>query len=477
MSTDFVDVESKMVTISTSVMIYPERSDVISRIEARISALENDARFSHNASAIEYNREVIENMRGRLNDPDTAAVDAYLRGSSHFYATVGEISVEVDPDDLSDCAMCDSKYLSPDSYVMQDVCVDRANSFGDITRCYWDRYDVVCYDCSDHASSCDSCGLVEHIDDINYIEINDVSLCDSCYSELAVTCNYCGEMVHRNYHDMDECRMDSADSVVNNYSYRPEPEFHCASNEVVTSSTPFMGFELEIELPYNSYYIDAAEYANDSFGSLAYLKHDGSLNNGFEIVTHPHTLAAYLEGFPFETLNMLSSQYSATSWQTETCGLHVHIGRSAFGGLTHQALFTHLIQGNPVQMRRLAGRSSEHWAKFGGERDHSGSPVTVAKKVDRRFAFDRYQAVNTTNVSTIEVRIFRGSMMPRRVLSALELVDSAFHYTQFKGANALTSGALAFDQYAKWLHAQKKYDNLKYYIKLYGLYDNHTVSN
>lgn len=330
---------------------------------------------------------------------------------------------------------------------------------------YWSFHERACYGCSEIARECDICSELGHIDEMEYIESSDYTLCGSCFEHETVYCETCQETYLSDRHDPVEC---GREEIINDYSYRPDPTFYSASDETVTSTTPSMGIELEVECTRNDRY-DDARMAIETLGDRAYLKHDGSLDDGFEIVTHPHTLAAYQTEFPFRVLQELSAR-GVRSWNTSTCGLHVHISRSAFNGLTHQAMFTMLFQGNPEPMRRLAGRHSEQWAKYGGESDYrTGKPLTAAKKVKPDHANDRYQAVNTMNHATIEVRIFRGSMKRERVLSAIELVHAVFTYTAGLTSNNAINGALTFDAFKAWLDGREQYANLAFHIEKFSL--------
>lgn len=66
-------------------------------------------------------------------------------------------------------------------------------------------------------------------------------------------------------------------------------------------------------------------------GEYAYIKHDGFLSDGLEVVTHPMSLTHYLHRMPWEQLRREALSRGYVSHQATTCGLHVHISRRAFG--------------------------------------------------------------------------------------------------------------------------------------------------
>jgi hypothetical protein len=192
-----------------------------------------------------------------------------------------------------------------------------------------------------------------------------------------------------------------------------------------------MGFELEVESDGNSIR-DGAEVVSNALGERIYLKEDGSLNQGFEIVTHPHSLDEYQQNFDWSALGQLR-RLGFRSWDTSTCGLHVHVSRSAFGipnsrrDITkvqaHELRFMKLIYDNERQISRLAGRTSTY-ATF----EDKGNLVNKIKHGSQHNG--RYSAINSDNSATLEVRVFRGSLKPQRVLMALELVQCAVEYTR-----------------------------------------------
>ena len=71
--------------------------------------------------------------------------------------------------------------------------------------------------------------------------------------------------------------------------------------------------------------------ANSNGLEHIYIKHDGSLEDGMEIVTHPMTLGYHLAEMPWGTVVAQAVHMGYTSHKACTCGLHVHVNRDAFG--------------------------------------------------------------------------------------------------------------------------------------------------
>lgn len=264
---------------------------------------------------------------------------------------------------------------------------------------------------------CDQCESYE--DRSESRTFNGNRYCESCYNDYVNECDDCSE----NYWHNDDHDCNDVGNLIHDYSYRPRPHFFGEGNY-------HFGFELEVETRHDSRR-DGAEYVIDRLGAHAYLKQDGSLDNGFEIVTHPHTLDEYQKKFNWSCMTGLGER-GYRSWNTRTCGLHVHVSRTAFGNVTkrsellkaqaHELRFIKLIYDNQRQIERLAGRSSSY-AKFNDKGN-------LAARVKYGTQDDRYEAVNSQNSETLEIRVFKGSLKPARILSAIELVHASVEYTR-----------------------------------------------
>ena len=273
------------------------------------------------------------------------------------------------------------------------------------------------YDYTDEG--CGNCGymLLGPVDTelTVYSPLHGEHVCESCYDN-GVDCDECGYTMYNNEsHDCDYGDSDDDDdsSGIHNYSYKPRPIFY--------GIAPFMGFELEVEASGDRAGGVALFQNLDPFEKHYYLKSDGSLSYGFEIVSHPHDLTTY-QSMDWSWLDKLSKK-GFKSWNTTSCGLHVHIGLDAFKDENHQIRFTKFIYDNERQAKRIAGRSSGY-ATF----DSKGK---VIPKIKRKWQdSDRYTAVNVQNENTLEVRIFRGSLRKERVLSGIEFTHAVCEYTR-----------------------------------------------
>ena len=148
---------------------------------------------------------------------------------------------------------------------------------------------------------CDRCGERIWLLDACCDETH--TLCESCEAHYYTRCAGCGRLVaysqlHYLNDDDDEgyCETcynrQSSGNGIQSYSFKPEPVFY-------GDGTRYLGVELEIDSGGESN-VNAEELLQiaNTGEERAYCKHDGSLEDGFEIVTHPMTLAYHQESMP-----------------------------------------------------------------------------------------------------------------------------------------------------------------------------------
>ena len=310
-----------------------------------------------------------------------------------------------------------------------------------------------CQSClENNAHYCDLCegyfvGYTYGTDD------SDDTMCENCYTDNTSYCEHCDNSY---LHGCDYNHEEEVDTrLIHDYSYRPDPIFRSSEDE---NTRLYFGIEVETEVRGGSYegrrY--AAEYAVKlEQQGLAYLKSDGSLECGFEIVSHPMTHSYFMNdaNILWETISTLKSNYEMMAWGTKTCGLHVHISRAGFNGGSHQHRFLQLVYNNKDFYEVLAGRSSSHWAKFDDNVDPDTGRKSLKHKFDRHGS-DRYSAVNTNNRNTLEMRIFRGSVNPRFIKSAIDLAHASVEYTRVMSVREVRDDGLSCLKFRQYIESK-----------------------
>ncbi|SEH50729.1 Putative amidoligase enzyme [Ruminococcus flavefaciens] len=288
---------------------------------------------------------------------------------------------------------------------------------------------VICSDCVErYTSTCDRCGTIIWTDDVYGDGFTD--LCASCYHNHYTRCSCCDVLLHEDdayhldgYDYCSECYHDEVDKKrsIHDYSYKPEPIFYGGD------STRYFGVELEIDGAGKD--CDNADellaIANKEHEHI-YVKGDGSLDDGLEIVTHPMTLS-YHKDFCWQEIMSKAISMGYRSHQTSTCGLHVHVNRSCLGDtqdeqdlvIGHILLFIEQHWPELLKFSRRSEYSMARWASRYGYENSAKAILDKAKKAGN----GRYAALNLMNWATIEFRLFRGTLKYTSLMAALELVD------------------------------------------------------
>ena len=274
---------------------------------------------------------------------------------------------------------------------------------------------------------CSCCG--SEIDDDNYYEVEDCIVCEDCYDDSTFTCDCCGDRyfndnaygdgntsVCRNcyeneYHRCERCNCllhdddvlwqddypycqscydDISDDFINEYSYKPDPA----------------------ETLYN--------IANSDDNNL-YIKSDGSLSDGMELVSHPCSLLYHKTKLPWAEIMEKAVSLYYRSHNTTTCGLHIHIGREDLGETVEKqeeviSRIMYFFESHWNEMFNFSRRTEyavEHWASRYGYKEKPKEILEDAKK-NRK---GRYACVNITNYDTID------TLKYNTFIAALEMVD------------------------------------------------------
>ena len=234
-------------------------------------------------------------------------------------------------------------------------------------------------------------------------------MCRSCYRES---------------YEMDRQR--DNDSIIHSYHGYELPKARPSMLHSLHKGKPFlwMGVELEAECP-RADTMEAAKSIYDTFGegswdSRVVLSYDSSLDSGFETITGPMSLEEHAKLWPelapaLAKAGMRSHAYHST-------GMHVHVSKNFH---TQLELGKMLVFLNSPKTRdnvtRIAGRTSAEYAAI------SPKKLTTAYRGEN---YSRYEALNTTNSSTNEFRIFKGTLKTGRILANIEFVHALSMYVK-----------------------------------------------
>ncbi len=288
------------------------------------------------------------------------------------------------------CSDCISRYT---------VVCDRCGATIWNSDSHGDEYINLCHSCFSNYCRCETCDAIIHIDDC--FHLNGYDYCSDCYHDEVDRC--------RNIHD---------------YSYKPETIFY-------GDSSRYFGVELEIDGAGKD--DDNAEellrIANsDDNSERVYIKGDGSLDDGMEIISHPMSLEYHKNNMNWENIMKKAISLGYRSHQTSTCGLHIHVNRDSFGDsrdeqdevISRILYFVETHWNEMLKFSRRSEYSMNRWAARYGFEKTGREILDKAKK----GSYGRYTAVNLCNYSTIEFRMFRGTLKYNTLIAALELVNA-----------------------------------------------------
>lgn len=286
--------------------------------------------------------------------------------------------------------------------------------------------EILCSDClDDYTTVCDCCGARIWSEDAEGDDYT--SLCRQCYDYHYTRCEECDALIHNDdayeYDDgyfCHECYQKiRRNASIHEYGYKPEPIFYGDSNR-------YFGVELEIDGAgkdddYATEILDIANMRDDHI----YIKTDGSLDDGMEIVTHPMSLE-YHKDFCWEDIMHHAVRLGYRSHQTSTCGLHIHVNRDSLASDREEqdeviSRILYFVEHHWNELLKFSRRSEYAMNRWAARYGYENSPKAIMDKAKKNYG--RYVAVNLCNYHTIEFRLFRGTLKYNTLIATLELVN------------------------------------------------------
>lgn len=290
----------------------------------------------------------------------------------------------------------------------------------------------LCPDCLDEETTvCDHCG--DRIWRDNAEGNDSITLCHSCYENDYVTCAECGTLLLNGdayYLEDDEdtpyCYQCYTEHLrhqyIHNYYYKPEPVFY-------GEGPRYFGIELEIdeggESSTNAEKLLAIANAGKEY---LYAKHDGSLDDGFELVSEPCSISVHQEEVPWLPVLQNAVSLSYTSHKAGTCKLHLHVSRAAFRDSEEQqdvaiARILYFVEKHWEELLKFSRRTEAQLKRWAARYVYKEQPQEILDHAKKGYGGGRYTCVNLTNTDTIEFRMFRGTLKYNTFIATLQLVN------------------------------------------------------
>ncbi len=300
--------------------------------------------------------------------------------------------------------------------------------------CGYSHVDFLCSKCAENYTLCYNCGSRFRTETMH--EYDGDYYCNECYENCSHDCFGCGDRMMNSNSFCDSCY-----NIWNNnvypYDYKPSKKKFCKidskidSNESNVESKLYFGLEVELEFTSQKSASIVAQL-NEQFGDFIYLKHDGSLNNGVEIVTHPCTYRYHMQVFPWEKLCKFMNDNSLMA--NDTCGLHIHFSKKYMHmvGKHYDASnlkkIDYFFHKHKDFIIKVSGRTSESYARFKKER----SAMTLSQ------CTGHHSAINFENVATVEVRTFASSTDYLHILSYIDFLNILIQYIRNNNFNTIS---------------------------------------
>ena len=288
---------------------------------------------------------------------------------------------------------------------------------------------VYCRDCLEEETVvCSCCG--ERIHSGDNAGDTDTPLCQDCYDNYYTTCTRCDCLLRQenacyedDYAYCSDCHSQLfSHQTISEYYYKPVPIFYGDGDR-------FFGVELEVDDAGES--DESAEAVTDIANrrnTHIYCKHDGSLDDGFEIVTHPMTLDYHCSQMPWEAVLRECREMGYLSHKASTCGLHIHVNRTSLGSTPAEqdaciARILYFFEKQWDELLKFSRRTEYQLSKWAARYGYREQPQELLDHAKQGLGNGRYACINLQNTETVEFRIFRGTLKYNTLIAALQLVD------------------------------------------------------
>lgn len=289
------------------------------------------------------------------------------------------------------CAYCAENYAC--------VCDDCDEYFSDDIGIVLRNGERICPHCEDDYNYCDQCGNYVHYSDFN----TDAEMCNMCVDNAQ-------HPLLRNYHG------NSKNKKIGGCSKRWRGIWRG------------VGVELEIDRENQDRASERAliDRLVEIGGDALVYERDGSLRNGFEIVTQPHTIDAFYK-IDWRGILNACKEYDYSSHDIGTCGLHMHFSREIFGDTVEKqrnsiAKLIYFYEHNFDDIIKISRRKASEVSRWANNYGASTREECVA--IANRDNYERYHAINLTNCHTVEIRIMRGTLNLESFLACVDFMIS-----------------------------------------------------
>lgn len=310
-------------------------------------------------------------------------------------------------DDYEICEECGDIYHTDDMTDTRDGrictgCLDNHYMWSDVMEQYihedervWVGDDCMTDEYRDnHYYCCESCGEWFDLEHEGCESDDGYYLCDSC---------------------ADDYRLENGDVYYKDsgyiQEYHPDIDLHFYGN-----GPKYLGCEYEVQGGGCN-----SNIAESIFGDYRefYCSRDGSLDEGFEAITHPCSPSHMLSNIDWETIvdKLDKNGYD----DTEGAGFHIHISREHFKSQSHIGKLIRFFSDNYQELVNFGNRTWDTANKWAKPTDYDEDDKFI--DIYSNAKGERYSAVNVWPSETVEIRLFGCTYRPEVIRSYIQFVD------------------------------------------------------
>lgn len=261
------------------------------------------------------------------------------------------------------------------------------------------------------------------------------------------------------------------------HSTEPHHFLH-TENEYLKNVQTYFGIELEVEFDRDVRKDDVARHALAVGKGLFYAESDGSLMNGFELISRPMTLRYLSLKKTQERIKSMLEYLKAEGATTEknTAGMHIHISRPKKLPIKeeYQKNLFWIVETLNLPIQKIAEREPTAYCESVLKQFTQRYNVQHFKKayVDKNIdwlEFNRHSSLNLSghNGKTHELRIFNTTLSYDHMMAAVELFNAMSEAAKdLDNFDNLTFGKLVKKYGGKYLKKESEEKELQQYYKL-----------
>lgn len=270
--------------------------------------------------------------------------------------------------------------------------------------------------------------------------IDGKKVCRRCFNKNYRYCENCNAIYAINPENPDETLCPDCakrDYILPYHHYNPPLDF---CGYTMNNKVPYLGVEIEVDEggQKDKMAKAAMKYMNKD-RMFVYCMRDGSLNEGFEIITQPATLKYHQsQKDNYEAMfNFLISK-GYLSHDTQTCGIHVHFNRDFYKD--NEELYVtrllYLVDKFWDDIVRFSRRNQRRIDRYSKKVDMPLKEYFIKSNKSNIHDY-HYYAINLSNSNTIEFRMFKGTLNIDTFMATLQFVNNCIICAREKSAEEI----------------------------------------